>query len=708
MNELNIQSLLNDYCFIVPEIQREYVWGNKANESLVTQLLKDIDNKVGKGKTNIGFLYSYKSGEENYLIDGQQRYTTLILLLHYITVKEGAESHGEYIKMHRLDRNISAFAYRVRSQTDSFLKNLLASSAINSKMIKQQKWYKGVYGEDVTIHSMMDALDVIDESYSSFSNLNSNNILNQIFFWYFDVDQTSQGEELYITMNSRGEKLTDSEQIKPRLLNKVENVLEKEAYGKKWDNWEEFFFNTKIRNNRKIESIDTAMNNVLRLVLEMTTYREHNKIRPIEDAEHISLEDVERYMLSIEKLSSISEGIYCSEIKRLYGDKDGDANFIVLKALLTEITKDEDDWREYERVYQTMINHVRRNKIKHVDFLQFLKEYSDFKGSFYDFILHSNSKQALQVVNGHERNKVLLCSNANDIDKERAIWEEQSNEFWNGEIKSLIEWSKIDGIFSFEEFNRIRANFHKLFKDEFKNEGWTSDKVRQALIAFRLPKYPLKGRFGYSRDEWKEIFSKNSNEFLSFLNRFDSISSAEEASSVLDIIRKGYNEEPGNPWAEFVNYDYFLKYCNTKHLDWNDNYGWILVKNSWAQPYSVRNMRLFHDLKERHGDYINGWNMWKYKSWNSCVCIENGNLHIYTDIRMLRKGNDEYYLKVFLSQRPQKDIPQENDESLKESLRSYIPADIRMEWNEEGGYVWEPDSIEKLHDFITSLTSCGK
>ena len=703
MNKLNIQTLLNEYCFVVPEIQREYVWGNKANELVVTQFLKDIDDKVGKGDANIGFLYSYKSGGEHYLIDGQQRYTTLILLLHYTTVKEGTERHKEYIKMHRLDNNVSAFAYRVRSQTDSFLKNLLTSSAINTKMIKQEKWYKSLYDDDVTVHSMMDALDVIDKlnENSSLSNLSSDNILNRLFFWYFDVDQTSQGEELYITMNSRGEKLTDSEQIKPRLLNKVSNAIEKEKFGKKWDNWEEFFFSEKIRHNRKIESIDTAMNNVIRLVLEMKTCGEHDKIKPIEDADLINIEDIERYMLSIEQLSNMFEGQYCSEIERLYGDIEGDGNFVVLKALLTEIIKKQDDCKEFERIYQIMKNHVRRNKVKNIDVLLFLKEYSNFNGPFYDFVLHSNSDNARSVVNGHELDKVLICSNASDFEKEKSIWEEQSCDFWNGEMKILLSWSSSNGSFSFEAFNQIRGNFHKLFKNEVEKEDWTTDKVRQALIAYRLPNYPLGEKFGYYRDEWKEIFSKNQQEMLAFLNCFEGVA-MEDVSSVLDSIIQKYEEVPDNPWAEFVKYNYFLDYCNTKHLCWNDNYGWILVQNSWARPFSVRNMRLFLDLTGIFGDNINGWNIWKYISWNSCVCIQNDKLQIYTDIRWIRNDNNDYYLKVSLSKRK---VSPEDYGLLKDYLLSYIPTDITMKWNEmEGVYIWEPASIEELHKYIKDLT----
>ena len=703
MNKLNIHSLLTDFSFVVPEIQREYVWGNKTskNDYVLRQFLIDLNDKVSNGETNIGFLYSYKSGEEHYLIDGQQRYTTLILLLHYITVKENANSHEDYVSMHRIDKNISAFSYRVRSQTDSFLKNLLMSSAITSKMIKQQKWYKSIYEDDFTIHSMMDALDVIDEIWNTLPNLSSQTILNNIFFWYFDVDKTSQGEELYITMNSRGEKLTDSEQIKPRLLNKT-NVIEKESFGKKWDNWEEFFFRDKIRNGKPIEKIDSAMNNLIRLVLDIITLKEHSRINPIEDANLIELEDIERYMNAIISLSELSDGKYCEEIMRLYGDSEKDGNYCVLKALLTEVLKGQTNSDEYERVYQTISNHVTRDKIKNLDFLQFLKEYIDYSGTFYDFILTSNAEVANKVFNGHELEKIAICSEFNDIDKEKALWTEQSSDFWKGEMKSLITWSKINGNFSFERFKHIRANFHKLFKNKFDREDWTSDKVRQALIASRLPNYPIDGRFGHYRDEWKEIFIQNSDSICTFIMQFDNVSS-EDVPKTLDSIRKEYVESPENPWAEFVTFDYFLGYCNTKHLSWTDECGWILVQNSWAKPFSVRNMRLFHDLKKSFGDNINGWNMWMYKSWNSCVCIQNDNQQIYTDIRYVRSDNDTYNLNVYLSKR---NVLPENYDELKESLLSFIPKDIKMQWNDEKGmYVCEPNSIDELHHFITMLTS---
>ena len=106
LKEENLLTLLSQNNFIIPEIQREYVWGN--NEKVINKFLKELKHKIGNGcehchlpdgntRVNIGFLYSYKPDyvkvqndrflDEN-LIDGQQRFTTLFLLAFYFALKE--------------------------------------------------------------------------------------------------------------------------------------------------------------------------------------------------------------------------------------------------------------------------------------------------------------------------------------------------------------------------------------------------------------------------------------------------------------------------------------------------------------------------------------------------------------------------------------------------------------------------------------------
>ena len=66
LKEENLLTLFSQNNFIVPEIQREYVWGE--NEKVITDFLKDIKSKIGicctacnlpvtENKINIGFLF---------------------------------------------------------------------------------------------------------------------------------------------------------------------------------------------------------------------------------------------------------------------------------------------------------------------------------------------------------------------------------------------------------------------------------------------------------------------------------------------------------------------------------------------------------------------------------------------------------------------------------------------------------------------------
>lgn len=692
MDKRNIDNLLLEN-LVVPEIQREYVWGGTRNRKVLEQFLQDLGQKLGsKGEANIGFLYSYKSGSEHYLIDGQQRFTTILLLLFYLSVKEG--THKEFVRRLRLDDSLQAFSYRVRSHTESFLQNLLKNAATNSRNIRDQKWFKSEYRGDPTIDAMLGALDAFKEIVLSAASITYNGIMEKVFFWYFDVEKTSQGEELYITMNSRGEKLTDSEQIKPRLFRKEAETAKKMYFGKKWDEWEEFFYRKELRlfykkgfrKDRGIGTIDTAMNNIIRIVLELKTGREHSSIKPVEDAEEISLGDIETYMDAIRELSGKSGGKYIEEVTRLYGDSPSDANFYVLKALLIEVVKGQEDDYEYERVYQTILNQVRRNKLNNLPFLEFLHAYAGSPSAFYQFVEENQEGVCKKVIDGHELDKVMICI-AHGKDAEEAIWKEQESEFWNGDIRQLIAWSKEEAAFSLKEFKRISGNFNLLF-DQNGNAGWTSDSVRQAMITQRMPYYPYgNGVFGHSPEEWKSIIQANQAEFLRFINLFDDMDARQRDEKILSM-KDSYVENEENEWAEFVQHDYLLAYCNKKHVQYRQEYGLECVENQYKRPFSVKNMHLDEYLKRHKNDYA-PWKHWVDKGgWKSVV-------KLYRDLCPLkvwiqyRKDRDGQYEITLLTD------SHSFSESEKASLRS---AGFILE---DGVFhAYAPEDLDRLMDFV--------
>ncbi len=657
MDKQNIRSLIDNYNFVVPEIQREYVWGAAKNKSVFIQFVKDLNAKLQKGDTNIGFLYSYKSGVEHYLIDGQQRYTTLILMLYFIAASNGNDCLSKIDKILRIDEREQAFSYRVRSFTESFLHNLLKSGIVDSKVVRDQIWFKNEYNEDPTIESMLGALDTFNSVIGECPNITLDNILNNIYFWYFDVDQTSQGEELYITMNSRGEKLTDSEQIKPRLFRK-EN--DKEAYGKKWDQWEEFFYKKDLRGDRPISSIDIAMNNIIRVVLELKTQKEHDEIKPIDDSNIIDLHDIEKYMDALDKLYELKEKKYSAEIARLYGDSNSDRNFYTLKGLLVEMLKVNHSKYEIEQIYQTIINQVRRNKLKNISYLNFLENYKNSSLNWYDFILLLPDSPDANVITGHEYDKIHICKEYGQ-EAENAIWEEQSCPFWNGDIKPLITWSKVGDKFNLANFKRLCHNFNLLF-DQPENSGWTSDSVRQALLTRRLPDYPINGIFfGFDSSQWKAIMNNNSKEFHSFLNCFDDADKDKRDAIIADM-KRNYPETPDNPWAEFVQHDYLLQYCNTKRIQtYRKEYGIECVKNSYKQPYSVKNMHLFFYLTDHISelnDIMPGWYRWEdSRGWKSVIKVCNNSCTYDFYIEYRKDHSEQYEIELVIkNQENSKDL----------------------------------------------------
>lgn len=325
MKEVSVEEILSQYNLIVPEIQREYVWGqnqygvfetflgdikeglqaeeqdtpevkalrdtinNPAIDELTRNSLIAVLEGLSKpfGTMNIGFLYSYKPGyyigndreEDLYLIDGQQRFTTLVLVLFYFALKEGRKS--DFVQLFKFDatKEKIAFDYRVRSITHQFLIELIQRcDGVNDLLdIRGKSWFLTNYANDTTIKSIAgenEESGVFLILYNFFKNDNLayyDYVKTAIKFWHFKAEETSQGEELYITMNSRGQQLADNETIRAKLFDdeKVKNnPLE---WSEKWEIWQDFFW--KNRNKELIGSTaDEGFNEFLRWVQVLKMY----------------------------------------------------------------------------------------------------------------------------------------------------------------------------------------------------------------------------------------------------------------------------------------------------------------------------------------------------------------------------------------------------------------------------------------------------
>ena len=201
---LTISDLFNDKnkCnYIIPIYQRNYAWGDDE----ISSLLQDIKNACEKTKEQdknyyIGSLVVYRRDSGDFeVIDGQQRLTTLTLIMHHLG-KLGF-------------RNVS---FEHRDESEQALSNL-NSEKLPSNFSQALKTIKKVIDEwgnnkDEIVKFLLDNVEIIRTEVPEGTDLNH----------YFEI------------MNTRGEQLEKHEILKARLMKELP-ISEQSLFAKIWD-----------------------------------------------------------------------------------------------------------------------------------------------------------------------------------------------------------------------------------------------------------------------------------------------------------------------------------------------------------------------------------------------------------------------------------------------------------------------------------------
>lgn len=264
---LDILEFKNLDQFIVPEIQRDYVW--KVTD--VLHLLSSIKDGFEGSKKDIpylGFIYAYNDKDYVYkyfLVDGQQRMTTIFLLLLACHQKIGKKLPEYLFKQEKLKLD-----YKVRQATHDFLTDLVRHCKENPSdfnlLIKDQVWFHKEYETDRTIYNIVENYNAIRKWTDCFDQKQTEEFLkfveNKVELSYFDIENGRQGEELYIYMNSRGRHLEQNETLKANYLSNLEIISEKERRGLEWEKWQDFFWKHRGDN----PDADAGFNEFLQIV----------------------------------------------------------------------------------------------------------------------------------------------------------------------------------------------------------------------------------------------------------------------------------------------------------------------------------------------------------------------------------------------------------------------------------------------------------
>lgn len=259
-------NLTNLFCderkIIIPDLQRDYCWGDKNHGSEKTELVSgfimsliELFNNNGNMDHQLGMIYAYENPINHIqLCDGQQRLTTLYLLMGMLYKSITSEPKNEIQDFLMSDFEFTKddkeprLQYAIRESTLYFLSDLVCEfffkDNIQAADIKKANWYFTEYNFDPTIQSMLSAIKIIEDITNKITNHYefAKFLLHQIKFFYFDMVNRQHGEEMFVVINTTGAPLTPTENLKPVLVGAAIDENKQKEAGDIWERWEKWFW----------------------------------------------------------------------------------------------------------------------------------------------------------------------------------------------------------------------------------------------------------------------------------------------------------------------------------------------------------------------------------------------------------------------------------------------------------------------------------
>lgn len=228
----------------IPVIQRDYAQGRDMEEvrDIRASFLDALRGALTGGDAlSLDFIWGDLTGEVLRPLDGQQRLTTLFLLHWYLAQRAHVD-----VAAQRWTR----FSYTTRHSSRRFVEELCSVRLPDEldgtcgDWIVDQEWFHFGWEHDPTIKSMVVMLDAIEVAFRDddadvlWGKLNDADS-PPVSFYVLPIEEMgqggSQGDHLYIKMNSRGKPLTSFENFKALFEQAVKDSSHGDAIAHKID-----------------------------------------------------------------------------------------------------------------------------------------------------------------------------------------------------------------------------------------------------------------------------------------------------------------------------------------------------------------------------------------------------------------------------------------------------------------------------------------
>lgn len=653
--EFSLRELFShDNKIVIPDLQRDYCWGDsayieqeKSQKELVSGFVGDYLMTSFKEKSStdndlmLGLVYGYEEPLNCFNIcDGQQRITTLFLLLGMVNRYSDGEFNDFVISSTEMQDDFEPhLLYSIRESTLYFLSDLSLHFFIKNSipcvsLIKKSNWYFDEYERDASVQSMLAALETIEKilvnekaiDYKSFGHF----LLNNLKMIYYDMENRARGEETYIVINTTGEPLSSTENIKPILLG---SISDNKVYNEQWEEREDWFW----QNRGKDLCADDGMKQFFiwfwqSKLLQEKTYKDDKEF-PIDPRKEFLNIEKNDYAGILEEVNSYFDALkYCVDIlneneeikKQLYFIQPPRKNCIGIYSWLREQDNNIvlpligyiQKFKQPQKL-NAFIRRIRRNwfdliRNRHISgepafntyfvdwryILQIIGNSTEEDEVLnYDTVLNSSLIRLITNVRLNQWNnedeviKKKLCGG--DAEKEKTLWKWEDNKDMMGDLSIL--WKALDGSLNWNDAQKAYNTFNLLLKC-FCNENYVREtnnplefNIANYYRLFRVLRgYYAPGHIDYTKNMNGAWFSWREEDSVYFhylldpaLARVLRTDSKEDLLSLLkEEVRKSVLK------SGIVN-------NNLPNID-DDNFNsipylklWLTAKTLWAEKYGL-------------------------------------------------------------------------------------------------------------------------
>lgn len=215
ITELSIAELFSSEQYVIPIYQRNYAWGEPEVEQLIQDVM-DVAEQENKSDYYVGSLVTYSRENGDFeTIDGQQRHTTLSILLSVLK----NEFEQDISDVSRINLNFDS-----RPKSAQTLRKLFTNPDRDDDQ-----------PEESTIRSAYEVAKRRFARGEGCMETFTQYLLHHVKILRVVVPKDTDLNHYFEIMNNRGEQLEKHEVLKARLMNAFKTDIERNGFAKVWD-----------------------------------------------------------------------------------------------------------------------------------------------------------------------------------------------------------------------------------------------------------------------------------------------------------------------------------------------------------------------------------------------------------------------------------------------------------------------------------------